>query len=274
MGRAPAGDAAPDRGNTRPAERVEHLPAVHPATPGASGDVDPHRRLDALCRELGLATTAHQTAQLLDFLALLQRWNHTHNLTALRDLESAWTHHLADCLAMLPALCRQLPPDAQVAGGASRPRVLDVGSGGGLPGVVIAILRPDLEVTCVDSVGKKVAFLRQAAGALSLPNLRAVHARVEALPSRERFAVIASRAFASLPDFVRLTSPLLGPDGAWMAMKGRRPDDEIAALPPDVDVFHVEPITVPGLDAERCIVWMRTRDGASPNPTAPIDTAP
>jgi 16S rRNA (guanine527-N7)-methyltransferase len=158
---------------------------------------------------------------------------------------------MADCLAVLPALDHHLSE----AGAA---RVLDVGSGGGLPGVVLALMRPRLDVTCVDTVGKKAAFVRQVAGALQLPNLHAAHSRVEALRA-PAFDLITSRAFAALADFVRLTRPLLAPGGAWMAMKGKRPDDELAALPDDVLVFHVEPISVPGLDAERCLVWMKPR---------------
>jgi 16S rRNA (guanine527-N7)-methyltransferase len=134
--------------------------------------------------------------------------------------------------------------------------VLDVGSGGGLPGVVLALMRPALDVTCVDAVGKKAAFVRQVAGALALPNLHAVHGRVEALRAPP-FELVTSRAFASLADFVRLTRPLLAPGGSWLAMKGKLPADEIAALPADVTVFHVEPIGVPGLDAERCLVWIK-----------------
>jgi len=133
--------------------------------------------------------------------------------------------------------------------------VLDVGSGGGLPGVVIAIACPEVAVTCVDTVAKKAAFIQQAAAELGLPHLRATHARVESL--RESYDVVTSRAFASLKDFVTWSRSALAPNGVWMAMKGRQPDAEIAELPADVSVFHVEPIAVPGLDAQRCIVWMR-----------------
>ena len=206
--------------------------------------------LAALCEGLGLAPNAAQTQALLAYLDLLQRWNATYNLTAVRERAAMLTHHLADCLAVVKPLQRQLPT------GLGPARVLDVGSGGGLPGVVLAILLPSLDVTCVDAVGKKAAFVRQAAGALALPNLHAVHARVESLPGPP-FDLITSRAFASLADFVRLSQHMLAPGGRWMAMKGKRPDAEIAALPPEVDVFHVEPLTVPGLEAERCLVWMR-----------------
>jgi 16S rRNA (guanine527-N7)-methyltransferase len=184
------------------------------------------------------------------FLVLLARWNAAYNLTAVRDPAQMRIQHLADCLAVLPALRRH--------GDGRAMRVLDVGSGGGLPGVVLAISEPSWDVTCVDAVGKKAAFVRQVAGELALPNLHAAHARVEALEALP-FDVITSRAFASLAEFVRLTRPLRAPSGVWMAMKGKRPDDEIAALPDDIEVFHVERLEVSGLDAERCLIWMRPR---------------
>lgn len=196
---------------------------------------------------LGLGLSPQEAKQLLAYLALLQRWNATYNLTAVRDPQAMLVQHLLDCLAVLPPLLRQLS-----AGG----RVLDVGSGGGLPGVVLAVMAPQLDVTCVDTVGKKAAFVRQVAGALRLPNLRAVHARVEQLTAAP-FALITSRAFASLADFVALTRAHLVEGGSWMAMKGQIPDDEIAELPAGVTVFHVERLHVPGLDAQRCLVWMR-----------------
>ncbi|MFN9746360.1 MAG: 16S rRNA (guanine(527)-N(7))-methyltransferase RsmG [Betaproteobacteria bacterium] len=195
--------------------------------------------------------SAPQRAGLVAYVDLLARWNATYNLTAVRERDAVWAQHIADCLAVLPALDRHL-----ATGGVRR--VLDVGSGGGLPGVVLALMRPALDVTCVDAVGKKAAFVRQVAGALALPQLRAVHGRVEALRAPP-FDLVTSRAFASLADFVRLTRPLLAPGGTWLAMKGKVPADEIAALPADVTVFHVEPISVPGLDAERCLVWIKPK---------------
>ena len=137
--------------------------------------------------------------------------------------------------------------------------MLDVGSGGGLPGVVLAIVQPDWRIDCVDTVAKKATFIRQVAAELRLPNLRSLHARVETLPAPPRYDLITSRAFASLADFVALTEPLLDPDGAWAAMKGQPTPDELAAVPAHVDMFHVEPLQVPGLAARRCIVWMRPR---------------
>ena len=195
---------------------------------------------------LGLEAAPQQEHQLMQYLDLLQRWNATYNLTAVRDRSAMLVQHLADCLAVVQPLSRVLP----------KGRVLDVGSGGGLPGVVLAIMRPRLEVTCVDTVGKKAAFVRQVAGALGLNNLHAAHARVETL-ALSPFDLITSRAFASLLDFTKLTQPLLSEGGVWMAMKGKSPDDEMAQLPAAVSVFHVEHLKVPTLDAERCLVWMR-----------------
>ncbi len=206
--------------------------------------------LQADAAALGWALDPAAATRLAAFRELLVKWNATYNLTALRDPAQMRTQHLADCLAVMAPLRRHT---------AGRPlRVLDVGSGGGLPGVVLAAVEPGWDVTCADTVGKKAAFVRQVAAELSLPNLHAEHARVEALKT-PRFDLITSRAFASLADFVQLTRPLLAPGGVWMAMKGKPPTDEIAVLPTNVEVFHVEPLAVPGLDAERCLVWMRLR---------------
>lgn len=205
---------------------------------------------------LGLEATPQQQQGLLQYLDLLQRWNATYNLTAVRDRQGMLTQHLADCLAVVKPLSRVLQ-----AG-----RVLDVGSGGGLPGVVLAIMRPQLQVTCVDTVGKKAAFVRQVAGSLGLNNLQSAHARVEAL-ALPSFDLITSRAFASLLDFTALTQPLLSEAGVWMAMKGKNPEAEVAQLPARISVFHVEQLQVPTLDAERCLVWMKpqsSRTATSP----------
>ncbi len=208
------------------------------------------------CARLELVVDAAVLDRLLAYLALLQRWNATYNLTAVRDPREMLTHHLADCLAVVGPLRRRLSAD-------SEPRLLDVGSGGGLPGVVLAMLEPRWNVTCVDSVGKKAAFIRQAGVELGLRNLRAEHARVESLEAAP-FDLIISRAFASLPDFVRWTRGLLAPKGVWAAMKGRQPQEELDALPAGVEVFHVEPLCVPGLDAERCLIWMRESASGAP----------
>ncbi len=208
--------------------------------------------LVALSDALGLELTAAEGEKLMQFLALLQRWNGTYNLTAVRDPAQMMTQHLADCLAVVPSLRRHL-----TATGARR--LLDVGSGGGLPGAVLAVLHDDLSVTCVDTVGKKAAFIQQVAVELRLRNLKAEHARVEQLVA-PAFDIVTSRAFASLLDFTALTRRHLAPGAVWMAMKGKCPHDELATLPPDIDVFHVEPLAVPGLDAERCLVWMKLND--------------
>lgn len=205
-------------------------------------------RLQAAAEQLRLELPNDAATRLLAFVDLLRRWNSTYNLTAVRDPDEMLVQHLFDCLAVVGPLSRALP---------QRPsRLLDVGSGGGLPGVVLAVLMPELAVTCVDTVGKKAAFIRQAGVELGLRNLHAEHSRVEALRAAP-FDVVSSRAFASLADFTRLTRQHLAESGVWMAMKGKRPNDEIAALPADVEMFHVEPLTVPELDAERCLVWLR-----------------
>ena len=214
-------------------------------------------RLQAASDHLALQLSAADLQGLLDYLALLQRWNKVYNLTALRDPDDMLSHHLIDCLAVLPPLRRWLAAQAGPS-----PRLLDVGSGGGLPGVVLALLHPGWAVHCVDTVSKKASFIRQVAADLRLPNLLAVHARVEALPAAQgAYHLITSRAFASLADFTALTAHLLAPQGVWMAMKGRLPTEEQALLPAAVSVFHVEQLQVPGLDAQRCLVWMRPVDG-------------
>jgi 16S rRNA (guanine527-N7)-methyltransferase len=200
---------------------------------------------------LGLTLPEGALDRLVTYLALLRRWNAAYNLTAVRDAAQMRVQHLADCLAVIGPLRRQI-------GDGRLQRILDVGSGGGLPGVVLAVASPAWDVSCVDAVGKKAAFVRQMAGELALPNLHALHARVESLPGPP-FDVITSRAFGSLSEFVRVSRSLLAPGGVWMAMKGRRPTNELAGLPADVEVFHVEPLAVPGLAAERCLIWMQPR---------------
>ena len=204
---------------------------------------------------LELALSDAQVAALLDYLALIQKWTKVYNLTAVRDPDEMLTHHLLDSLAVIAPLRRQVASLGLRAGEGSALRLLDVGSGAGLPGVVIAVCCPEIRVDCVDTVGKKAAFIQQAAVTLKLPNLRGVHARVENLT--EKYQVISSRAFASLLDFTNWSCQALAEQGVWMAMKGKHPAEEVAALPSSVEVFHVEQLLVPGLGAERCIVWMR-----------------
>ena len=207
-------------------------------------------------RALGIDLTDRQCERLLAYGALILKWNKVYNLTALRDPALVLTHHLLDSLSIIMPLQREKP---QLMGGqgASRQRLLDVGAGAGLPGVVIAILRDDIDVTCLDAVAKKAAFVQQVAVELGLTNLRGMHTRVEMLTGA--YDIVSCRAFASLADFYGGSLQLLGPRGIWMAMKGKMPEDELAVLPDDVEVFHVEPLTVPGLDAERCVVWARRR---------------
>jgi len=244
-----------------------------------------------VCAPLGLLLDAGQLAKLVGFLDLLSSWNRAYNLTAVRDRVDMRVQHLADCLAVVGpvhrafgarvavtscampmpvaapsgelsdrtrALQRKACDALQLLDPASAPprRVLDVGSGGGLPGVVLAIAFPSWQIHCVDAVAKKTAFVRQVAGALSLPNLVPIHGRVEVvqLPPCD---LVVSRAFAALPLFTALTRRHLAPAGVWAAMKAKWPEAEIRALPVDKEVFHVEHLQVPGMDAERCLIWMR-----------------
>jgi len=214
--------------------------------------VEPFRETLALmAAQLSLPMPPEIVDRLLGYLQLLQRWNRTYNLTAVREPAEMLTQHLADCLAVIGPLRRALHR-------VPAPRLLDVGSGGGLPGVVIALTCPDWQVTCVDAVGKKAAFIRQVAAELRLGNLQAQHARVEKLPP-SGYELVTSRAFASLADFIQLTRPQLAEDGIWMAMKGKIPTAELTSLPADIDVFHVEQLDVPDLGAERCLIWMRRK---------------
>jgi len=200
-----------------------------------------HPVLDSGLNTLGLTLPDGAADRLLAYRDLLYKWNRTYNLTALRDPEQAITHHLLDSLAILPWI--------------SADNLLDVGSGGGLPGIPLAIARPDLNVTMVDAVHKKVSFLQQAAIELGLPRVKAIHTRIEDLTGQ--YALISSRAFSELADFVGLTRHLLAPEGRWLAMKGVIPQAEINALPADVQVESIQPLQVPGLDAERHLIILR-----------------
>ena len=216
-----------------------------------SAGIDPAARLRGAAAELQLSLTERQHEQLLAYIQLIAKWNKVYNLTAVRPDEML-VQHLFDSLAVVGPLRRQT--------GGRAVRMLDVGSGAGLPGAVVAICCPEVRVDCVDTVGKKAAFVQQAAAQLGLPNLRGLHDRVENLAGP--YDVISSRAFASLPDFVNWSGGALAGDGVWLAMKGKRPDAEIAELRPQAEVFHVEQLAVPELAAERCIVWMRKRPRA------------
>ena len=206
-------------------------------------------RLARGLQTLGLELPETVQQALLDYLALMGKWNRVYNLTAVRDPEDMLTQHVLDSLSVLPALL------AHTQGQPTR--VLDVGSGGGLPGVVLAICRPELDVSCVDAVAKKAAFVQQVAVTLGLKHLHGIHARVEQLQGT--WPLITSRAFASLIDFTTWSRTALAEGGHWMAMKGKRPTEEIAALPATVEVVSVQTLQVPDLDAERCLVWMRPK---------------
>ena len=178
--------------------------------------------------------------KLMAYAALLDKWNKTYSLTALRGPDKAVSHHLLDSLVILPYV--------------TQATLLDVGSGGGMPGIPLAIARPELEVTLIDSNSKKTAFLRQAAIELKLPNISVHCGRVEQYHPSFKYAAITSRAFAELADFVSLSKHLLADDGCWLAMKGVWPHEEIARLPVGAKVRAVQPLFVPGVDGERHLV--------------------
>jgi 16S rRNA (guanine527-N7)-methyltransferase len=220
---------------------ADRLPRVH------------EERLRAACANLGLSVVDEQIGQLLGYVEQLQRWNRTYNLTAIRDPEQMLVQHVFDSLAVTGPLDTVIP-----AGG----RLYDIGAGAGLPGVVLAIMRPQWTVTCIDAVEKKTAFVRQMSGALGLPNLSTIHRRVEELPPAE-CQVVISRAFASLDDFATLAGRHVAADGTLVAMKGKLPDDEIAVLHSHDGwrVDKIEPLSVPELGAQRCLIWMRRDTG-------------
>ncbi len=208
-----------------------------------SPPVDLAQTLRLGCEQLGLELTPEQQQNLLDYVALLVKWNGVYNLTAIRDPQEMVVMHLLDSLAIAPIL-NNLPVK----------HILDVGTGAGLPGIPLAIVRPDLEVDLVDTVQKKVAFLNQAKGALQLANVTAHHARVEVLALPRTVDCIVSRAFTELSNFVGLTGHLLAERGVMMAMKGVVPHEEIARLPSGWRVRETVNLSVPGLNAERCLV--------------------
>jgi 16S rRNA (guanine527-N7)-methyltransferase len=189
---------------------------------------------------LGLTLAAPQVATLERYLDLLEKWNRVYNLTAIRDRAQMLTHHLLDSLAVVPFV--------------HGPHVLDVGTGGGLPGIPVAIACPDLHVTLLDSNHKKTAFLNQAAAELPLPNVTVSAERIEAWDTPQRFATIVSRAFSDLTEFVTASARMLADGGRFVAMKGVHPFEEIERLPAAFVVNEVVRLQVPGLDAERHLV--------------------
>jgi 16S rRNA (guanine527-N7)-methyltransferase len=206
------------------------------------GPADPGARLDRGLAELGLALDRRGRTQLLDYLALLEKWNRVYNLTSIRNREKMVSGHLLDCLALVPHI--------------TGTRILDVGSGAGFPGIPLAIARPDFRVTLLDSSQKKAAFLKQAVAELRLKNASVVCERVETWESTERFDCIASRALSELADFVTLAQRLLAPEGVFAAMKGVHPFEEIERMPQDFRVKQVLQLAIPGLDAERHLVFI------------------
>lgn len=191
-----------------------------------------------------LDVTPAQHEQLLDYLGLMFKWNAVYNLTSLRDPMQMVTHHLLDSLAAVPAF-------------AQARNVLDVGAGGGLPGIVLAIMRPDMKVSMIDTVHKKTAFLTQVKAELGLANVTVYTMRVEQLQVSDKFDVITSRAFADLSDFVNWSSHLLADGGRYIALKGVAPKDEQERLPAEWKVIGVEPLQVPRLGAERHLVHIQ-----------------
>ena len=188
--------------------------------------------------EMGLDVSPEAQAKLLQYLSLLNKWNKVYNLTAVRDPLEMVTLHLLDSLSVLPYIKTK--------------NLLDVGSGGGLPGIVLAICKPDLQVTTIDTVQKKAIFMRQVKGELGLNNLEVVHARVENYQPSEKFAAIISRAFSELALLVKLTQHLLADNGQWLAMKGQAPQQELEGL--HIKLNNIIPLKVAGLDAERHLV--------------------
>jgi len=205
------------------------------------------RRLADGAHALGLSLSDAQLSQLMDYLQLLVKWNSVYNLTAVRDPSQMVTQHLLDSLAAVPAF-------------ASATHVLDVGAGGGLPGIVLAVARPDLPVTLIDTVHKKTAFLTQVKAELHLQNVTVKTGRVEELQADFPFDVITSRAFAELRDFITWSSHLLSPNGCFLALKGLHPREEIERLPAGWAATEVVALDVPGLGAERHVVRIQRQE--------------
>jgi 16S rRNA (guanine527-N7)-methyltransferase len=194
-------------------------------------------------RDMKLGLTEDQQGKLMDYLALMAKWNAVYNLTSLRDPMQMVTHHLLDSLAAVPAF-------------AGARNVLDVGAGGGLPGIVLAIARPDMKVSLVDTVHKKTAFLTQVKAELGLSNVTVYTARVEQLEVPAKFDVITSRAFADLSDFVNWSGHLLEDGGQFIALKGVAPPEEQQRLPQEWKVTGLQALQVPRLGAERHLIFI------------------
>lgn len=196
--------------------------------------------LESGAADLGLSLDNEVIEKILGYREMLEKWNRAYNLTAVRDAEGQVVKHLLDSLAVLPLIQGE--------------RFVDVGAGAGLPGIPLAIARPDLHFTQIDSAGKKARFMVQAARELGLANVEVHHCRVEAYEPEAPFDGVLSRAFASLGDMIQVAGHLCSDEGRLFAMKGQRPEEELAALPEGWRLERVEGIRVPGLDAERCLV--------------------
>jgi 16S rRNA (guanine527-N7)-methyltransferase len=199
--------------------------------------------LDQGIKDMTLEISPEQQTKLMGYLALMNKWNAVYNLTSLRDPQQMVTHHLLDSLAAVPAFA-----DAR--------NVLDVGAGGGLPGIVLAIVRPDMNVAMIDTVHKKTAFLNQVKAELKLTNVNVHTMKVQDLVVSEPFDVITSRAFADLSDFVNWSGHLLAEGGKFIALKGVAPSEERERLPQDWKVVDLQPLWVPRLQAERHLVFI------------------
>jgi 16S rRNA (guanine527-N7)-methyltransferase len=212
-------------------------------------------RLVLALNALKLVAAPNQQTALLAYLEQLLRWNKTYNLTAIREPNQALVHHIFDSLSLVSPIRRQL-----TLGATANETIIDVGSGGGLPGVILAIMLPTVKITCVDAVEKKALFVRQMAGVLALKNLNALHARIETLEPLHS-TIVTSRAFASLTDFAQLAGKHVSEQGHLLAMKGITPTEEIATLETLTtwSALEVEPLTVPELEAQRCLVWMQRK---------------
>ena len=221
----------------------------------ATVNVSTSERLLRALETLRLKSQPTQQAALLEYLSQLMRWNKTYNLTAIRDPDQALVHHIFDSLSLVAPLSRVLSLNPT-----ETPTIVDVGSGGGLPGVILAIMLPSVRVTCVDAVEKKTMFVRQMAGVLALQNLSAQHARIETLGPLQS-TLVTSRAFASLRDFAQLAGPHVREGGYLVAMKGREPTEELNALQAHTawSAQAIEPLTVPELEGQRCLVWMQRK---------------
>lgn len=209
--------------------------------------IDLKEQLKSGLQAMNLELSTAQQLMLLEYVSLLKKWNSTYNLTALRDERTMISHHLLDSLTLLPYV-------------ANAKTLMDVGSGGGMPGIPTAICLPDLQITLLDSNTKKTTFLQQAVIELGLKNVTVASGRVEAMHDKS-VDVVTSRAFAELHDFIALTKHLLNENGYWAAMKGVYPYEELENVPDNIEVYQIDKLNVPTLNAERHMVLMRPKKG-------------